>query len=52
MKNKSNFFIPAGLFLGLGIGIAIEQPAAGLFIGLGVGLLITAFTTSFFKKNT
>ncbi|WP_246880366.1 hypothetical protein [Sporosarcina sp. 6E9] len=51
MNNKNSFFIPAGIFIGLGIGLAIKQPAVGLFIGLGCGLLMSALSTSFQKNK-
>ncbi|WP_162200787.1 hypothetical protein [Ornithinibacillus contaminans] len=41
MDNKNNLFIPAGLFIGLGIGKALGNVGAGLFIGLGMGFLIS-----------
>jgi len=33
--------IPAGIFIGLGIGILTEQVAAFVIIGLGAGILVT-----------
>ncbi len=33
--------IPAGLFIGMGIGMVSGYTAAGMFIGLGVGFLLT-----------
>jgi hypothetical protein len=51
-KNKAGrggLFIPAGLFLGFGIGFLLNNVLAGMFIGLGVGF--AAFAVSlFFKK--
>ncbi len=35
----SGLFIPAGLFIGLGIGWALNYGVQGLFIGLGAGFL-------------
>ena len=35
-------FVPAGLFIGMGIGFWINQLVAGLFIGLGIGLALLA----------
>jgi hypothetical protein len=32
--------IPAGLFVGMGIGFLVDNIAAGIFIGLGSGFLI------------
>lgn len=31
--------IPAGLFIGMGIGFALENIVPGMFIGLGAGFL-------------
>jgi len=36
---SSGLFIPAGLFIGMGIGWALGYLVQGLFIGLGVGFL-------------
>ena len=33
-------FIPAGLFIGLGIGWALDYIVQGVIIGLGVGFLL------------
>ena len=35
-------FIPAGLFIGMGVGWALEHMVQGLFIGLGTGFLAMA----------
>jgi hypothetical protein len=35
----SGLFIPAGLFIGMGIGWALGYLVQGLFIGLGAGFL-------------
>lgn len=46
MKKKNNkedltgLAIPAGLLIGLGIGMVVGQVAAGVLIGLGIGFLI------------
>jgi hypothetical protein len=32
--------IPAGLFIGMGIGFLIEDITAGIFLGLGGGFLV------------
>jgi hypothetical protein len=36
-KTFGGIFIPAGLFIGMGIGWALDYMVAGLFIGLGAG---------------
>jgi hypothetical protein len=41
-KDHSGMLIPAGLFVGLGIGLITGQVAGYLLIGLGVGFLASA----------
>ena len=41
-KGVSGLFIPAGLFLGMGIGWTLGYLVPGLFIGLGAGFLAMA----------
>ncbi|WP_179107133.1 hypothetical protein [Sediminibacillus massiliensis] len=41
MNKKSSFIIPGGLFIGLGIGMALDNPGVGIFIGLGAGFILT-----------
>lgn len=41
-KDHAGLFIPAGLFLGLGVGFALNNIPAGLFVGLGFGFLLFA----------
>jgi len=36
---SSGLFIPAGLFIGMGIGWALEYLVQGLLVGLGAGFL-------------
>lgn len=46
-KKKSNqgaIFIPAGIFLGMGIGFVYDNIAAGLFIGMGAGFAAYGLT--------
>lgn len=33
-------FIPAGIFIGMGIGFLIDQLVASMFIGLGAGFAL------------
>ena len=40
---RYGFAIPAGLFIGLGVGLLTGQVAAFLLIGLGIGFLIGYF---------
>jgi hypothetical protein len=42
-------FIPAGLFVGMGIGFLINNIAAGIFGGLGIGFVCFALITVFKK---
>jgi hypothetical protein len=37
--NQSGLFIPAGLFIGMGIGFITNQLVGGVFLGLGAGFL-------------
>jgi hypothetical protein len=45
-KNKARtaggLLIPAGLFIGMGIGWALDYLVQGLFVGLGAGFLLYA----------
>ncbi len=41
-KGASALFIPAGLFIGMGIGWLLGTFVQGMFIGLGFGFLIFA----------
>lgn len=38
-RGLTGLAIPAGLFIGMGIGFAFNNIVAGLFIGLGAGFL-------------
>ncbi|MBT6690663.1 hypothetical protein HN903_01300 [archaeon] len=40
--DNSGIFIPAGLFLGIGIGLLTGQVAAFTMIGLGIGFFALA----------
>jgi predicted histidine transporter YuiF (NhaC family) len=41
VNHKYNMLVPAGLFIGMGIGMAMGNLVAGLFIGLGTGFLFS-----------
>lgn len=38
-EDRSGLFIPAGLFIGMGIGFLTDQLVGWMFIGLGAGFL-------------
>jgi len=40
----SGLFVPAGLFIGMGIGWALGYLVQGLIVGLGAGFLAMALT--------
>ncbi|HEY41298.1 MAG TPA: respiratory nitrate reductase subunit gamma [Dehalococcoidia bacterium] len=40
VKGAGGLFIPAGLFIGMGIGWALDYLVQGMFIGLGAGFLL------------
>ena len=40
--DRSGLFIPAGLFLGMGIGFITDELVGALLIGLGVGFVAMA----------
>ncbi|MBX4190217.1 hypothetical protein KW791_02905 [Candidatus Parcubacteria bacterium] len=46
---RGALFIPAGLFIGTGMGIASENIFSGAFVGLGFGFAIFAISL-FFRK--
>jgi len=46
----SGLFIPAGLFIGMGIGWALGFLVQGLLIGLGVGFLAMAIVRLMYKR--
>jgi len=41
-KGASGLFIPAGLFIGMGVGWAFDYLVPGMFIGLGAGFFLFA----------
>lgn len=41
-KGSAGLFIPAGLFIGMGIGWSLDHLVQGMFIGLGIGFLLFA----------
>jgi len=52
MENRKRFsglFIPAGLFIGMGVGWAIDNFLPGMFIGLGIGFFCFAVAMVFVR---
>lgn len=47
--DRSGLFIPAGLFIGMGIGFITNQLVGGIFLGLGLGFFGMVLTR---KKKT
>ncbi len=49
-KGASGLFIPAGLFIGMGIGWLFDALVQGMLIGLGIGFLIFALVLLFVRE--
>ena len=49
--DRSGLFIPAGLFIGMGVGFLIDQLVGGIFLGLGLGFLGMALVKINKKKK-
>ena len=50
-KKSSGLFIPAGLFVGMGVGFAVNNFVAWMFIGLGAGFVAMLIARSCCKCN-
>jgi len=53
-KHKHDTFglaIPAGLFIGMGIGFMTNNLVAWMFVGLGFGFLVMLFASLMKKKR-
>jgi len=48
-KDYSGLFIPAGIFIGFGVGFIINNVPAGFFSGMGCGFLLMALVKIFGK---
>jgi hypothetical protein len=44
-RKSGALFIPAGLFIGFGLGFLTGSVPAGMFLGLGAGFLLFAFVS-------
>ena len=50
INKTTNMFIPGGLLMGMGIGLAVGEVAAGMFIGLGAGFILTTLANFFINR--
>lgn len=48
---RGGLFIPAGIFLGMGVGFLIDNLVGGMFVGFGVGFLAFAITAVAIKDK-
>jgi hypothetical protein len=48
-EDKAGLFIPAGLFIGLGLGFLLGNLVAWLFLGLGIGFI--AMTVAKYREK-
>lgn len=44
-SDQGGLFIPAGIFIGMGIGFMVDNLVGGLFIGMGLGFLLFALVS-------
>lgn len=49
-ENTFGVFVPAGLFIGMGIGFLLNQIVPWLFLGLGFGFLVMAIARMMKKR--
>ena len=49
-RDFAGVFIPAGLFIGMGVGWAIDNFLPGMFIGLGAGFFFFALALVFIRE--
>lgn len=49
--DKGALFIPAGLFIGMGLGFLYDKFVEGMFLGLGAGFIAFAIVQLFTKKK-
>lgn len=50
-EDRTDWFIPAGMFIGLGVGLITNQIPGCLLIGFGAGFLISAIISICRKKK-
>lgn len=51
-EDPSTYFVPASLFIGLGLGFLTGHLLPGIFIGLGIGFLGMFISKLFIKENS
>jgi hypothetical protein len=44
-RRRNRYLIPAGLFIGLGVGMLLGYPGPGLLIGMGLGFIGSTLMT-------
>lgn len=44
IKSRVGLFIPGGIFLGLGLGMLLNNVAAWMFLGMAAGFIALALT--------
>ncbi|MEC8339569.1 MAG: hypothetical protein VXZ40_03000 [Nanoarchaeota archaeon] len=49
--NNSDLYIPAGLFIGMGLGFIVGNFVGYLLLGMGIGFLAMIFDEKFSEKN-
>ena len=50
-EDNSGLFVPAGLFIGLGLGALVGEWTAGVLLGLGAGFAAMAVMKNWGKKQ-
>ena len=50
-RDISGLFIPAGLFIGMGVGWGLGHMVPGLLAGLGVGFLLMAVAQMIYTRK-
>jgi hypothetical protein len=49
-RDLAGILIPAGLFIGMGVGFATDNLVSGMFIGLGTGFFLFALVYIFVRE--
>lgn len=51
LRYQHNMMIPGGLFVGMGIGLIMDEMMAGILIGLGAGFVLSTIVHMFGRKK-